>query len=147
MFSDNTQYKLKKSLIVSKDILGVVNKISDGSYTVRELKSFIAGIISPVKYAERVEKTNNLLNITELNLDLNELDNTDNLGDGRLSNTLLTYHVTDYDDFTNYQPKHLQYKKLKSGRINSLTVEIKDQNDEAVNDSLKISIILHVREV
>ena len=76
MFSDNTQYKLKKSLIVSKDILGVINKISDGSYTGRELKSFTAGIISPVKYAERVEKTNNLLNITELNLNLNELDNT-----------------------------------------------------------------------
>ena len=71
----------------------------------------------------------------------------DNLRDGKLSNTLLTYHVTDYDDFTNYQPKNLQYKKLKSGIINSLTVEVTDQNDETVNDSLEISIILHVQEV
>ena len=35
---------------------------------------------------------------------LNELDNTDNLEDGRPSNSLLTYHVTSNEDFTRFEP-------------------------------------------
>ena len=55
----------------------------------------------------------------------NELDNTENLEDGRSSNTLLTYHVTDNDkDFTHFEPHTPQYKKLKNGEFTSLTLKI-----------------------
>ena len=53
---------------------------------------------------ERVNKTNKLKGITEMVLNLNELDNTDNLEDERPSNTLFTYHVTSNEDFTCFEP-------------------------------------------
>ena len=42
--------------------------------------------------------------ITEITLNLNELDNSDNLKDGRPSNELFTYHVTSNEDFTHFEP-------------------------------------------
>ena len=51
--------------------------------------------------------------ITEMIFNLNELDNTDNLEDGRPSNILLHYHVTDDKDFTRFKPNIPKYKKLK----------------------------------
>ena len=39
-------------------------------------------------------------------LNLNELDNSDNLKDGRSSNELLTYHVTSNEDFTRFEPRN-----------------------------------------
>ena len=53
----------------------------------------------------RITKTNKLVSTTEMIFYLKELDNTDNLEDGRPSNTLLTYHVTAYDDFTHFEAK------------------------------------------
>ena len=47
-------------------------------------------------------------------INLNELDNSDNLKDGRPSNELLTYHVTDDKDFTRFEPQTPQYRKLKN---------------------------------
>ena len=41
-----------------------------------------------------------LSGITEMDLNLNELDNTDNLEDGRPSNSLLTHHLTSNEDLT-----------------------------------------------
>ena len=65
---------------------------------------------------------NKLREITEMDLNLNELDNTDNLEDGRPSNSLLTYHVTSNEDFTHFEPCNPQYKKLKNGEFTSLTL-------------------------
>ena len=42
----------------------------------------------------RVIKMNNMRGITEMTLNLDELDNTVNLEVGRPSNALITYHVT-----------------------------------------------------
>ena len=55
---------------------------------------------------------NKLRGITEMILILNELDNTDNLEDGRPSNVLLN-HVTADENFTHFKPNIPQYKKLK----------------------------------
>ena len=44
----------------------------------------------------------------EMIIKLDELDNSDNLKDGRPSNELLTYHVTDDKDFTSFEPQTLQ---------------------------------------
>ena len=68
---------------------------------------------------DQVIKKNKLKGITEMTLNLDELDNTDNLEDGRLSNVLLTYHVDAHKDFTRFEPHTPQYKKLKSGEFTS----------------------------
>ena len=41
----------------------------------------------------------------EMIFNLEELDNTDNLEDGRPSNVLLKYQVTADKDFTSFEPK------------------------------------------
>ena len=39
-----------------------------------------------------------------MDLNLNDLDNSANLEDGRPSNALLTYHVTANEDFMHFEP-------------------------------------------
>ena len=41
-----------------------------------------------------VLRTNKLEKVKKMTISLNELDNSDNLEDGRPSNTLFTYYVT-----------------------------------------------------
>ena len=48
---------------------------------------------------------NKLKGITEITLNLDELNNSFNLKDERPSNELLTYHVTDDRDFMHLNPK------------------------------------------
>ena len=49
---------------------------------------------------------NKLKGITEITLNLDELNNSDNLKDGRPSNSLLTYYVTDDKDFMHFEPQN-----------------------------------------
>ena len=63
---------------------------------------------------ERVIKMNKLKGITEMILNLDELDNTVNLEDGRPSNVLYRHHVTDSDKFTQLATYTPQYKRLKN---------------------------------
>ena len=84
--------------------------------------------------------------ITEMFLNLNELDNSDNLKDGRHNNELLTYYVTDDKDFTRFEPDILQYKKLKNGEFTSLTLRITDQNSKIITDGLQVMVVLHIRD-
>ena len=60
---------------------------------------------------DQVTKTNKLKGITEITLNLDELNNSINLKDGRPRNELLTYYVTDDKDFTRFEPQNPQYKK------------------------------------
>ena len=62
----------------------------------------------------KVTKMNKLKGITEITLNLDELNNSVNLKDGRPSNELLTYHVTDDKDFMRFEPQSPQYKNLKT---------------------------------
>ena len=78
-------------------------------------------------------------------LSLDELDNTDNLEDGRLSNILLSYHVTGSEEFTSSEPVTPQYKRLKNGEFTSLTLRIRDQKDNSIIDCLRMAIVLHIR--
>ena len=80
---------------------------------------------------DQVTKTNKLKGITELLINLDELNNNVNLKDGRPSNELLTYHVTDNKDFTCFEPDIPQYKKLKNGRPSNelLTCHVTDDKD------------------
>ena len=91
----------------------------------------------------KLPKMNKLKGITEITLDLDELDNSDNLEDGKLSNELLTYHVTDDKDFTHFEPDIPQYKKLKNREFTSLTLKITDQNNNVITDGPQVTVVLH----
>ena len=91
--------------------------IPSRTYAGRELLSMLEGMVEINKFLvdDQVTKTNKLKGITEIILNLDELDNTNNLEDGRPSNSLLTYHVTSNEDFTSFEPQTPQYKKLENG--------------------------------
>ena len=89
--------------------------------------------------------SNKLRGITEMILNLDELDNSDNLEDGKPSNTLLTYHVTSDGDFTRFEPHTPQYRALKNGEFTSLTLRIKDQAGNIITDGPQVTVVLHIR--
>ena len=66
--------------------------------------SIVEGIVELNQFEvdDQVTKMNKLKGITEITLNLDELNNSDNLKDGRLSNELLTYHMIDDKDFTRF---------------------------------------------
>ena len=106
MLSDNIQYKvLKLHSVMDSDSKKL---ISSGTYASRELLSMPEGIIelNQLEVDDQVTKTNKLKGITEITLNLNELDNSNNLEDGRPSNSLLTYYVTSNEDFTHFEPQN-----------------------------------------
>ena len=71
----------------------VLNK---GVYTDKELNSLIGMELKSQMLDSRndVQRTNKLVNGTKITISLNELNNSDNLEDGKPSNTLFTYFVT-----------------------------------------------------
>ena len=89
---------------------------------------------------------NKLKGITEITLNLDELNNSDNLKDGRPSNELLTYHVTDDKDFMHFEPQTPQYRNLKNGKFTSLTLRITDQNNNIITDGPQVTVVLHVHD-
>ena len=95
---------------------------------------------------DRVIKKSMLKGISEMIINLDELDNTDNLKDGRPSNSLLTYHVTSKEYFTSFKPQNPQYKKLKNEEVTSLTPRITDQNNYIITDCLQVTVVLHIRD-
>ena len=95
---------------------------------------------------DQVTKTNKLKGITEITLNLDELNNSHNLKDGRPSNSLLTYHVTDDKDFTRFEPQNPQYKKLKNAEFTSLNLRITDQNNNVITDGPQLTVVLHIRD-
>ena len=95
---------------------------------------------------DQVIKMNKLKSITEITLNLDELNNSDNLKDGRPSNKLLTYHMTDDKDFTRFEPQNPQYMNLKNGEFTSLTLRITDQNNNVITYGLQVTLVLHIRD-
>ena len=81
---------------------------------------------------------------TEITLKLDELNNSNNLKDGRPSNELLTYHMTDDKDFLHFEPQTPQYRKLKNGEFTSLNLRITDQNNNVITDGLQVTLVLHI---
>ena len=94
---------------------------------------------------DQVTKMNKLKGITEITLNLNELNNSVNLKDGRPSNELLTYHVTSNEDFMRFKPQNSQYRKLKNGEFTSLNLRITDQNNNVITDGQQVTVVLHIR--
>ena len=115
MLSDNLKYEILKLRSIMDLISDSKKLIPSGSYAGRELISMLEGIIELKQFEvdDQVTKTNKLKGITEITLNLDELNNSINLKDGRPSNELLTYHVTDDKDFTCFEPQNPSTKNLK----------------------------------
>ena len=92
-----------------------------------------------------IQRTNKLVNGTKITVSLNELNNSDNLEDGKPSNTLFTYFVTSPEYFTCFKPQSPQCKKLKNDTITSLTLAITDQNNDIITDGLEATAVLHIQ--
>ena len=107
MLTNNVQYQILKLRSVMDPISDTKKMIPSGTYACRELLSMPEGMVELNKFLvdDQVIKKNKLKGITEIILNLDELDNTDNLEDGRPSNSLLTYHVTSNEDFTSFEPQ------------------------------------------
>ena len=148
MLSDNVQYKILKLCTVMDPISDSKKLIPKGTYASRELLSMLEGIIELNQFEvdDQVTKTNKLKGITEITLNLDELNNSDNLKDERPSNSLLTYYVTSNQEFMCFEPQNPQYKKLKNGEFTSLTLRITDQNNSVITDGPQVTVVLHIHD-
>ena len=146
MLSDNIQYEILKL----RSVMDLESKklIPSGTYVGRELLSMLEGMVELNKFLvdDQVTKTNKLKGITEITLNLDELDNTGNLEDGRHSNSLLTHHMTSNEDFMSFEPQTPQYKKLKNEEFTSLTMRITDQAGTVITDGPQVTVVLHIRD-
>ena len=145
MLSDNVQYQILKLRAVMDPISNAKKMIPSAG---RELLSIVDRMVELNQFEvdDQVTKTNKLKGITEITLNLDELDNSNNLKDGRPSNELLTYHVTDNKDFMRFEPQTPQHRKLKNGEFTSLTLRITDQNNNAITDGPQVTVVLHIRD-
>ena len=146
MHISNSQILLHRSieflLKTGKEI--VLNK---GAYTDREINSLIGTELKSqmLDSLNDILRTNKLVNGTKIRMTLNELNNSDNLEDGKPSNTLFTYFVTSPEYFTHFEPQSPQYKKLKNDTITSLTLVITDQNNNIITDGLETTVVLNIQ--
>ena len=142
----NSQILVHRSI----EVLSVTGKkivLNKGVYTVKELNSLIGMELKSQMLDSRndIQRTNKLVNGTKISISLNELNNSDNLKDGRPSNTLFTYFVTSLEYFMCFEPQSPQYKKLKNDTITSLTLAITDQNNDIITDGREVTVVLHIR--
>ena len=124
MFSNNSQILLQKSMEVLL-YTGKKIELNKGVYTDKELDSLIGAELKSQMLDSRddVLRANKLKKITKVAISLNDLDNSDNVKDGKPSNTLFTYYVTSPEDFTHFEPRNPRYMKLKYGRDCFLNTE------------------------
>ena len=147
MLCDNVKYEILKLHAVMDPISNAKKMIPSGTYAGRELISMLEGIVELNQFEvdDQVTKTNTLKGITEITLTLDELNNSDNLKNGRPSNELLTYHVTNDKDFMCFEPQIPQYRKLKNREFTSLNLRITDQNNNIITDGPQVTVVLHIR--
>ena len=106
MLSDNVKYEILKLHAVMDPISDSKKLIPKGTYASRKLLSMLEGIIELNQFEvdDQVTKMNKLKGITQITLNLDELNNSVNLKDGRPTNLLLTYYVTSNEDFMCFKP-------------------------------------------
>ena len=148
MFNDNVQYEIAKLSAIMDPISDIEKLIPSRTYAGRQLLFMLEGMIELNEFLvdDKAIKKNKLKGITEMILNLDELDNSDNLKDGRPSNALLTYHVPCNENFARFEPLTPQYKKLKNEEFASLTLRITDQSNNIINDGPQVTVVLHIRD-
>ena len=147
MFSDNIQYKVTETFNL-KLIDNSEKQILNGSYTKREIDAMVGRkhILVDLSNDFRIIKTNKLAKVIDMIFNLNKLDNSGNLKDGRPSDTLSTYYVSSSKDFILFELQTPQYKALKGGQIVSLTLRSTDQNNNVITDGPGTTVLLHIRD-
>ena len=146
LFSKNVQYwvtrdNLKFELKTSKK----VSLLKGTMYADEELNAMIGVEYKlTMLHNNYTTKKNKLGDIAEMVISLNELDNSNNLEDGRSSSTLLTYYVIDPKDFTCSEPQTPQYRRLKKGELTSLNLRITDRNGDIIA-KLGTTVVFHIR--
>ena len=105
MHISSSQILLHRSI----EVLSVTGKkivLNKGVYMDKELNSLIGMELKSQMLDSRndIQRTNTLVNGTKITISLNKLDNSDNLEDGRPSNTLFTCFVTSPEYFTHFKP-------------------------------------------
>ena len=147
MLSDNVKNEILKLRAVMDPISDAKKTIPSGTYAGRQLLSIVEGMVELNQFEidDQVTKTNELKGITEITFNLDELNNSVNLKDGRPSNSLLTYHMTDDKDFMHFEPQNPQYKKLENGEFTSLNLRITDENNNVITDGPQVTVVLHIR--
>ena len=107
MLSNNVQHQILKLCAVMDPISNMKKTMPGRTYAGRQLLSIVEGMaeLNQFEVDDQVIKMNKLKGITEMIINLDELNNSINLEDGRPSNELLTYHVTDDKNFTFSNPK------------------------------------------
>ena len=146
ILSDNIQYEMTEPFKL-KLMGGGEKQVLNKTYTSRELSVLVERkiILTDLNNDPQIIKTNKLSKITDMIFNLNELDNSDNLKDGRPSNTLFACYVPGSEDFMCFEPKAPQYKKLKNGEIVSLTLRIMDQNNNIITNGPGTTVVLHIQ--
>ena len=94
----------------------------------------------------QIIKMNKSSKIVDMIFKLNEINNSDNLEDGRPSNNLFTYHLTGSEDLTHLKPHTPKYKIIKNGRLNSLTLRITDQDGNVITNGPGTTVVFHIRD-
>ena len=131
--------------ILSK--MGKNVELSKGVYMDKELNAIIGPEMkSGMDSRNYFLRTNKFENVTEMAITLEELDNSDNPEDGMPSNTLFTYYVTGPEYSMHFEANTPQYKKLKNGMINSLTLKIMDQNGNVITNGPMTTVVLHIHD-
>ena len=118
MHISNSQILLQRSI----EVLSVRGKkiaLNKGVYMDKELNSLIGMELKSQMLDSRndILRTNKLEKVTKMIISLNELDNSDNLEDGRPSNILFTHYVTSSEHYMIFEPQTPRYKTLKYGKI------------------------------
>ena len=121
--------------------------LNEGVYMDKELNSLIGMELrmQMIESREDVLRTNKSEKVKKMTISLNELDNSDNLEDGRPSNTLFTYYVTSPEYSMHFEPHTPQYKKLKNGMITSLTLAMTDQAGNIITDGPGTAVVFHIQ--
>ena len=114
MHTNNAQYWLQGP-IEMLSIMGKKIVLNKAVCMDKELNALIGTELkSGIGNHDDILRTSKLINGTKITISLNELDNSDNLEDGKPSNALFTYYVTNPEYFTCFEPVSSQYKKLKN---------------------------------
>ena len=106
MHISNSQILLHRSI----EVLSITGKkivLNKGVYTDKKLNSLIGTELKSqtLDSCNDIQRTNKLVNGTKITISLNELDNSDNLEDGKPSNTLFTYFVTRSERYMPFKPQ------------------------------------------
>ena len=145
MHISNSQILLHRSI----EVLSVTGKkivLNKGVYMDKELISLIRMELKSQMLDSHndIQRTNKLVNGTKITISLDELNNSDNLEDGKPSNTLFLYFVTSSEYFMHFEPQSPQHKKLKNHTITSLTLAMTDQNNDIITDGREVTVVLHI---